>query len=194
VAAALLKLADASAAPRVERFLRLYHADASEPGLSEALVSCAALLGKLKKNAAQGLLEGIANDPNTEHGLREAVGKQVLALGNAPAGGAEAKAEGKPGEQAPEHADPSAPPNHLTQEHLTQALAPVQAQVTQCVRNDPAHPISARLTVVVEAGKIASVQTLPASLMPCVEPLVRHISLPATRVAKRETLHHTISH
>jgi hypothetical protein len=38
------------------------------------------------------------------------------------------------------------------------------------------------------------VQTLPASLKTCVEPLVRNISLPATRIAKRETLHHTISH
>jgi hypothetical protein len=48
--------------------------------------------------------------------------------------------------------------------------------------------------VVVEAGKVFSVQTLPASLKPCIEPLVKQISLPATRIAKRETLHHTMSH
>jgi hypothetical protein len=195
VAAALLKLADASAAPRIERFLRLYHADAREAGLSEALVSCAALLAKLKKGAAQGVLEGIANDPNTDSALHEAAGKQALALGNTPAeGAAEAKGEVKAGATKAESADPDAPPNHLTQQDLTQALAPVQAQVTQCVRNDPAHPINARLTVVVEAGKVFSVQTLPASLQPCVEPLVRRITLPTTRIAKRETLHHTISH
>jgi hypothetical protein len=194
VGAALLKLADGAAAARVERFLRLYHADANEAGLSEALISCAALLGKLNKTGTQGLLESIANDPRTESALREAAGKQVVALSSAAAEPAAAKSEGKPGETASEAEDPSAPPAHLTQEHLTQALAPVQAQVTQCVRNDPAHPISARLTVVVEAGKVESVKTLPASLQPCVEPLVRRISLPATRLAKRETLHHTISH
>jgi hypothetical protein len=191
IAAALLKLADASAAPRVERFLRLYHADASEPGLSEALVSCAALLGKLNKAGAQPVLEGVANDPRTESALREAVGKQVVAMGMV---GDDGKGDGQARGSVGEKVDPNAPPTHLTQEHLTQALAPVQAQVTQCVRNDPAHPISARLTVVVEAGKVASVQTLPASLQPCVEPLVRRITLPATRTAKRETLHHTISH
>lgn len=192
VAAALLKLADASAAPRIERFLRLYHADASEPGLSEALASCSALLVKLKKGQAQGTLSEIAGDPRTENALREAVGKQVLALGNELEAekSADAKSEGKAGESA----DADGPPAHLTQEHLTQALAPVQAQVTQCVRNDPGHPVSARLTVVVEAGKVFSVQTLPASLQTCVEPLVRRISLPATRLAKRETLHHTITH
>jgi hypothetical protein len=194
IAAALAKLADAAAAPRVERFLRLYHADAADPGLSEALVSCATLLARLKREAAQSVLEGIANDPRTEHTLREAVGKQVLVMGAANASPAASAGEGKPGAAQAASSEPKGPPSHLTQEDLTQALAPVQAQVTQCVRNDPAHPINARLTVVVEAGKVSSVQTLPISLQPCVEPLVKRISLPATRLAKRETLHHTISH
>jgi hypothetical protein len=188
IAAALLKLADASAAARVERFLKLYHADASEPGLSEALASCAALLAKVKTAQAQPVLQRIAQDPRTDNALREAVGKQILALASAeaPKAVAEAKPEGESAE--------GGAPARLTPEHLTQALAPVKAEVTQCVRDDPAHPSSARLTVVVEAGKISSVQTLPASLKTCVEPLVRRINLPATRLAKRETLHHTITH
>ena len=85
-------------------------------------------------------------------------------------------------------------PARLSAEHLAAALAKVREPLGECLRKDPAHPLSARLTVVVDSDShVLTAQALPASLTPCVEPILRKLTLPATTYGKRDTLHHTIN-
>jgi hypothetical protein len=186
---ALAKIADAGVRERLTRFVRLYHADAIEPPLAEALVAAVPLLSKLDTSAANSLLTSFVNDPRCDPALRQAAEKELAALakqaGNAEGGTAAA------GEQGP-----ATSPVHLGAEHMAHALAPVRDELSQCLRNDPAHPREARLTVIVDgaSGKVLSAETLPSSLKGCVEPIVRKASLPITSSGKRETLHYSISH
>jgi hypothetical protein len=187
---ALAKIADASANERVTRFVRLYHADAFEPPLAEALVAAVPLLVKLNASGAASLLTGFANDPRTDPRLRDAAQKQLAAL-------AKQAETGQPdGAAAAEAANAESVPAHLTNEHVTHALAPLRDALSQCLRNDPARPREARLTLMIDggSGKVLSAETLPSSLKGCVEPIAQQASLPATTTGKRETLHYSISH
>jgi outer membrane protein assembly factor BamB len=189
---ALAKIADASASERITRFVRLYHADAFEPPLAEALGAAVPLLVKLNPSGASGLLTGFVNDPRTDPTLRDAAQKQLAALTKQAqqTGQAEGAAAAEP-EKAAESV-----PAHLTSEHVTHALAPLRDALSQCLRNDSARPREARLTLMIDggSGKVLSAETLPSSLKGCVEPIARQASLPVTTTGKRETLHYSISH
>ena len=98
---------------------------------------------------------------------------------------AEAEAEAEP--------EPAGPPEHRTSMHIERALRPVITQLSKCVREAPKRPSSARLTVVLDGeGEVLAVETLPANVKPCVEPLVLSVPFPANRHGRRETLTYTI--
>jgi hypothetical protein len=191
---ALGALEEPSVKDPLTRFVRLYHADAFQPGLEEALVAAVPLLTKLDAAGVSALLNSLLADPRTNPALRGAAQKQLNELAQA----AEQKAATEAG-AAPATAEAGAaakgPPLRLGTEHLTQALAPLRPAIAQCLRNDPARPRQGRLTVVVDGatGKVTAVETLPTSLKGCVEPIVRGATFPITTQGKRETLHGPIS-
>ena len=207
--ASLTLLGDTSVVPAVARFLKLYHADAANGSLGAALVLATQLLAKLAPELAAGTLEAIASDGLGDGTVREAARKELAKL---PRNQAEqATADEVPSEAAPSRQLGRSAPSgaraekgeapaeqgakaRLTADDLAHALAPLRAEITDCVQKGPGHPASARLTVVVEPdGSLLTVRTLPDSLLGCVEPLVRRAKLPATSFAKRDTLHQTIT-
>jgi outer membrane protein assembly factor BamB len=193
--ASLITLGDASVVPAVARFLKLYHADVANGSLADALVLATQLLAKLAPDSAAATLEAVASDAMGDPAVREAARKELAKLprSEAPAGSGD-QPTAKPAEGAAEAATVAGPKGRLTADDLASALTPVRSEITGCVRNDPNHTASARLTIVVDPdGSLVSVHTLPNSLLACVEPLVRRIKLPATSFGKRETLHHTIT-
>jgi len=186
---ALATIGDASVVPGVARFLRMYHADVSDGSLSDALVFSTQLISRLSPDSAGSTLEPIASDSLGDNTVREAARTELAKLPTS------ASSDGEHTSQA--SAEPTAEtatPARLSAEDLSRALTSVRAEVTECVRNDSAHPASGRLTVVVEPdGSVHSVRTLPESLLACVGPVVRRLKLPAASFGKRETLHHTIT-
>jgi hypothetical protein len=193
LAKALNAVADASLVPRLSQFVRTYHAD-SDAALAEAVTILVRLLANRSPTAAADVLEPLASDDASEPRVRAAAQEELAAVNARAEKGEESGAPGsgtEPGEQAT--TKPSGPPARLTAAHLASALATVRGPISECVRSDPAHPASARLTVIVESdGRVVSAQTLPTSLTPCVEPIVRKLTLPATTYGKRDTLHYTI--
>ncbi|HEX6239532.1 MAG TPA: hypothetical protein VFZ61_01510, partial [Polyangiales bacterium] len=186
---ALVKLEDPAAKDAVTRFTRLYHADAFQPGLEEALVASVPLLTRLDKQAASALFSAFVADPRTNPALRAAAEKQLNVLNQQ-----EAQAQGEAPPSDEQSAEDAAPAR-LNGDHLGRALAPLKPEIAQCLRNDPARPREARLTVIVDGatGKVMGAETLPSSLKTCVEPVVRKATLPITTQGKRETLHYPIS-
>jgi hypothetical protein len=193
LAKALSAVADASLLPRLTQFARTYHAD-GDGALAEAVVIIVRLVASKSPSAAADLLEPIASDEASEPRVRAAAREELEALAARAAKAGETGADAA-NAQTGEQADAAeAPPARLSASHLASALAKVRAPIADCIKNDPAHPASARLTVIVEPdGRVASAQTLPASLTACVEPIVRTLTLPATKYGKRDTLHYTIS-
>jgi hypothetical protein len=193
---ALKGLADPSVAEPLADFLRLYHADAEDARMSDALVIAVETLAKVQGPGAQAVLEPIANDALGSPPVRGAA-QRVLANITAatPAdGAAPPKDAAKPATPAPAAPVVEGPPARLTTAHVDRALAPLREKLTQCVRQDPRRPMSARLSIVIEGdGRVFKVQTLPESLQACVEPLVRSVTFPATTWNKRDTLSTTLT-
>jgi hypothetical protein len=195
---ALRGLADPSVAEPVGEFLRLYHADAEDARMADALVIAVETLAKVQGLKAQAVLEPIASDALASPPVRGAA-QRVLANILAAAKPAEGEGEAKPAEVeakpvAPAPVVEEGPPARLTTAHVDRALQPVREKLTQCVKADPKRPMSARLTIVLEGdGRVVLVNTLPESLKECVEPLVRSVSFPASKFQRRDTLSTTIT-
>jgi hypothetical protein len=189
---ALKGLADPSVAEPVAAFLRLYHADADDQRMADALVIAVETLAKVQGKAAENVLEPIANDALGAPTVRSAAARVLATLAPVPD---ESPKEGeKAKEPAPAEPVPEGPPARLTSLHVDRALAPMRDELKQCVRKDEKRPMSARVTIVVEGdGTVSLVQTLPESLKACVEPLVRKAKFPETTWQKRDTLSTTIT-
>jgi hypothetical protein len=163
--------------------------------MADALVIAIEALAKIQGKGAASVLEPIANDAFSAPTVRSAAARVLATLENVPddTKSGEAGEGAKPGETESEP-EPEGPPQRLTSVHVERALAPVRDQLSQCVRQDPKRPMSARVTIVVEGdGRVALVQTLPESLKACVEPLVRSAKFPETTWGKRDTVNTTIT-
>ncbi len=191
---ALKGLADASAAQPIADFLRLYHADASDGRMQGALVVALQALVKLQPSEASTVLEPVANDGLGEPIVRAEAARLLATLSEAEAPAA-SPAAGPRAEPVAATGDDTAPPARLTVEQVRKALKPVEEKLGLCIRNDPRRPLTARLTVVIdgEDGSVLAVQTLPPSLLECVQPLVLSVPFPATRYGKRETVTYTMT-
>jgi hypothetical protein len=194
---ALKQLATLEHAPPIAEFMRLYHADGDEPGVTGAVIIAIGTLAKLQGSAAQGQLEAIASDGLAPAPVRAAASQALAGLAEqAPtAGGTEpAEAAARAGEPVEDEVQDEGPPEHRTALHLERALRPVAVPLSKCVRDAPKRPNSARLSVVLDgSGNVIALETLPAELKVCMEPLVRKVSYPANKFGRRETLTHTIT-
>lgn len=190
---ALKELAFAEAAGPIADFLRLYHAEADEQPMVDALVLAIDILKKLQGAEARGTFELIANDPFAPASIRAAAGRALAELSPTPAPEAQADATPAETEASEPEPEPAGPPEYRTTAHVEQALRPVIVKLSKCVREAPKRPNSARLTVVLDGdGEVLAVETLPPEVKPCVEPLVLSVPFPGNKHGRRETLTYTI--
>ncbi len=195
---ALKALATRDAAPAIADFLRLYHADANEDRMTDALIIAIEALQKLEGLDAQRTLDPIASDSFSADKVRAKAAQALAQLTQvAPA---EAMGEAAPPTSQPDDDDdddavepPEARPEHRTAAHLEQALKPVVFQLSECVRAHPKRPGSARLTIVLAGdGDVLAMETLPAELKSCMRPHVLSVPFPANKYGNRESLTTTI--
>jgi hypothetical protein len=192
---ALGALGDASTAPALAGFVRLYHADTADEDFEGVLAIAMDALLKLDRERARAVLDTLSNDGFARIGVRTAAQRRLAELGPAPAGEDEpAQAQAEP---TPVAAEPAAvddgPPAHLTSRHVEDALSAVRPRLSRCVDAAPQHPFSARLVIVIDGdGNVAEVRALPESVQACVTPLVREVKFPATRYGRRSMMSYTI--
>jgi hypothetical protein len=81
----------------------------------------------------------------------------------------------------------------MTAAIVAETLAPIASEIEAClVTADRTHP-QARVVLAIEPdGALHTVSVLPEALQPCVEPIVRTRSFPATRAAARQTITHVV--
>lgn len=194
---ALKGLGDTSTARPISDFLRLYHADAEDQRMQDALIVAMQALVKLEGAQAANVLEPVSNDALGEAAIRAEAARLLATIAPKEPDAAPATTEAKPTEKAPveEPVVEEGPPERITHEHIKKALKPVEEKLGQCIRNDPKRPLTARLTLVIDGntGDVLTIQTLPESVKACVEPLVLSVPFPATKFGKRETVSYTLT-
>ncbi|MBN1653082.1 MAG: hypothetical protein JXA30_04830 [Deltaproteobacteria bacterium] len=197
---ALKQLQDHSAVAPMTDFLRLYHADAAEPQLIEALCESIDALIALSGPACAETLKEIAEDSMGSQAVREKAHAALQLLEQQKraaeqlekAKQAEQQAEA---EQAQEEATAPKPemPKRLSQEVVREVLLPVRDQMKSCLRKSPDRVFSARVLIMVDNGETSLVSVMPASLQRCIEPLVRSQKFPVTQLFGKENVAYTIT-
>jgi hypothetical protein len=199
----LATLQDHSAAAPLGDFLAMYHADAVDEHVVQALELIPDALVKLSGPVATPVLESVANDELGIATVRERA-RAALAVLEAQTGAAEASqaaaadatAKTAEAEAAAATATPApAPeerPNHLTSDHITQALLPIRAKLQDCLKQTKPPVFQARVVLMIEEGEARMISVMPVEAQACVEPLIAGVSFPKTKVIKRERLTHVI--
>lgn len=185
---AISALEDRSAAPALERFVRLHHAEPEASELSEPLAAALRTLGKLRVPTTKSLLSQVADDKLTPQRTRDQA-KAALDLLDAP--------PLKPAPQPPTAAEPARPAAlvdtrayELSAELVRGTLAPFAQRLSACFKSTGDKVRSARAQLVVDGeGKLEGVYVLPAALQACAEPILREAHFPATRMGRQRVNH-----
>ena len=190
------ELKDPSAAAPLSHFLLLYHADAVDEYLTQALESVPATLVKLQGEGAREVLAKVANDSLGIGSVLNAARKALAQLDEqAKATEKSPEAEQLAAQRETEAAatpEPPRAPAHITVDIVKQALLPVHDQLQACIRGAQPEAFQARVILVIEDGQVLMVSVLPEHLQSCIEPLIRPQSFPLTQASQRETVSYTI--
>jgi hypothetical protein len=184
----LQALNERSAAPSVERFVRLHHAEPEGSELLPALASGLRALAALRAKAQRATLADIAADPLTPKPTREEAQAALVALDAPPPKPAAAQEAPPPPVQEEVQTDPR--PYALTTEVVQKTLAPVRDRLKRCLAGDASKPHVGRTSMVIDAsGHVEGVFVMPATLQACVEPIVRGTQFPSTRLGRQRVTH-----
>lgn len=189
VITALAELGYAPAAPLIDRFLRLHHAEPEGSELMPALQAAASALATLRAKAHRQTLAVVAADGLSTEPLRKVAQAALAQLDEPPklARAPEAPAPSPPPAPAPA---PDTRPRHLSGELVDQTLRPVHAALVQCLREAPDAPKSLRIAMVVGAeGDVESAFMLPGTVQACAEALVLPRRFPATQQGRQNVTH-----
>lgn len=197
---ALTEIGGEQAADALERFVLLYHADAPNAELIEALAAAAKGLAELRGQDAFETLRWVANDPMATPAVRErmAIALAPLEHERRAAEAAEARAENEDTEaDDPEEAstsDEPRRPEHFTDGLLARILGPVEDELLACLTATGKRYASARVVLVVEDGHLDTVSVVPEALQECIEPIVRSREYPQTRSGRRQRVTYMVAY
>lgn len=183
------RLGDRRAAPPIEAFLRLYHADAADAATAEAIGAAAEALLRLDPNRLDTVRQ-LSDDPLAPAPARARLARVLLPPAAAPAA---------PSPQpAPRPAPPPAPagpdlPERITSDMRARILAPVERQLARCLERPGQEALPSLRVVIVlgDEGEVQVVSTTPTESATCVEPHIRSRTWPRTRRG-REVLVHVV--
>lgn len=185
---AISALEDRSAAPALERFVRLHHSEPEGSELSEPLAAAMRTLGKLRTPTAKSLLSQVTDDKLTPQKTRDQA-KAVLDLLAAPP--LEAAPPPPPAAAAAEAAvQKDTRAYELSAELVRGALAPFAQRLSGCFKSTGDKVRSARAQLVIDGeGTLEAVYVLPSALQACAEPILREAHFPATRMGRQRVSH-----
>jgi hypothetical protein len=182
----LATLGDRSAAPAIERFVTLYHAEDGDAHMQNALLAAANALATLRVRSSADVLRRSADDPLASERVREGM-RRALAAHEAPPPSETPAAQPEP-EPEPEPA-PDTRPERITAEITERVFQPAIRRLRRCLGEER----RARIALVVDpGGAIGTVVINPEPLRECMEPLIRPLAFPATRQTSRENVTYVV--
>lgn len=194
---ALAELNDRAAVEPLKDFLLMYHADAADPHMAEALSATIYALVVLSGPAGAEVLKEVADDELGTAAVRERarvaleeLDRQRNAAERNEADAQKSQQQEARAEQAAAKEEP-APARSLTLAVVEEVLAPVQKKLKACLGSSGPQMFSARVLISVIEGQVSSIAVAPERLQGCVEPIVRAQKFPITQTHKRETVTYT---
>jgi hypothetical protein len=189
---ALGALQHAPAAPVIDKFLRLHHAEPETAELGAALQAAATALAELRAKNFRATLERVHADALAAQGVRKSAGEALLAL-DAPQvkpQAATAVAAATPAVPAAAPAPlPDARPRYLSTELIEAALKPVRHKLVSCL-GTASGVVQARVAMTIDGhGAVERVFVSPADRQACIEPIVRAQKFPATQQGRQNVSH-----
>lgn len=189
---ALARLEHGPAAPAIDRFLRLHHAEPEGSELAPALQAAARALAQLHARAFRATLESVRGDALTAEAVRKSASDALIELDAPPVKvAARGQVEQKPpaAPPAPAAPPPDTRPRYLSAELIEQALKPVAQKLQKCVR-DAGNAAQARVAMTVGgSGEVERVFVTPPDAQSCLEPLIRAQRFPATQQGRQNVAH-----
>jgi hypothetical protein len=187
VISALGELGHVPAAPIIDRFLRLHHAEPEGSELIPALQAATTALATLHAKAQRETLAVVAADGLSAEPLRKSAQAALAQLDEPPK---PAHAPEAPVAAAAPAPAPDTRPRMLTGEAVDQTLRPVHSALVQCLKEAPDAPKSLRIAMVVgAAGDVESAFMLPGSVQACAEALVLPRRFPSTQIGRQNVTH-----
>jgi outer membrane protein assembly factor BamB len=182
----LAALGDRSAAPAIERFVTLYHAEDGDAHMTAALVAAANALATLRVRSSGDVLRRAADDPLASDRVREGMRAALAALEAPPP--SDTPAPPPEPEPEPEPA-PDTRPERITAQMTERVFQPAIRRLRRCLGQEP----RARIALVVDpGGAVSTVVVNPESVRECMEPLIRPLTFPATRQTSRENVTYVV--
>lgn len=179
VLTALGELGDKSAAPAVEEFVRLYHAETDDKILITALGTAVETLVKLQEKRALPLLKELGEDAFTAPALKKLVAQSLAEQERTPSGGVAGESKREPVEEDKR-------PERITGDMVQAVFQPLKQKLTKCI---PGELKQVKIVMFIEpAGKIASIVTNPVEARDCIAEHLLKKSFPETRAQKKEQL------
>lgn len=172
-------IGDASAAPALLAFLRTYHADNSEVGMTDALGAVANAYARLGGADALTQIDELATDQlapiPVARALRDVTNRARIA--------ARTPQTTTTTQTATTNTTPTTQlPTHLTLELANPVLEPAHADLLACIRTDPARPAAVRVIIVARRdGTVAEVHASPDGAASCIREAILPLHFPATR-------------
>ena len=196
---ALADMGATEAAPEIDRFVRLYHASA-DAQLAQAVVAGALALRRLDARRGDALLAHLAGDPFTPDALEGAIARAVAAdeaTASQAAAAAEREAQraerrartvDRQAARAPARSDDR--PERIDAGITERVFDGSDRALRRCLEGEAA---SLRISMVVDGdGEIGTVAVSPSESQGCVEPIVRRLRFPETRLGLREQVVHRV--
>lgn len=179
----------------LERFVRLHHAEPAGSELSKPLFAALGALGNLRAKNTRQTLEAIASDALTLEPVRQKA-REALSVIDAPprVDAPVAKPEPAPvvkaEEPEPEEVQTDPRPWSVDGDSVKLAFKAARPQLLRCLRDDPAGLKSARVSLVLTGqGEVEGSFVTPTSMQPCMEPILRSLRFPSTRIGRQHVTH-----
>ncbi len=180
-------LGDRASATAIERFLSLYHAEDGDPHMTEALVAAEHALAAVRRRDAVPLLTHIADDTLATAPVREGA-RAAIAWLDAPPPADETAPPAEPVPPPEETVDTR--PTRITPAITEQVFRPALHQLQTCLTDEAR---TARVAMVVDpSGTIRAVVIGPDAVSACMEPHVRALTFPATRMTASESVTYVV--
>jgi len=192
-------LGDRSAVEPLTDFLRLYHADASDEYMVEALGNTAEALVTLSGPVAAPVLKEISEDTLGSAAVRERVNIALEMLEYQQAAAKHSEEAEQAAQQLKADTEveeqihiTSKKPARLSTALLAKILLPVRDDLNKCVKKSEKQAFSARVLLIVESGDLKTISVTPKHLQNCIEPLIRSQKFPLTLKGGKERVTYTI--
>jgi hypothetical protein len=175
---AIAVLGTSATAEEVEKFFLLYHTEPADSPLAPALGEAARTLVALKKEQSRSLLEDTLKGPFTSEPLKEQI--RAALSPETPSSSPDQEKAQPEAPAATGDTPKDARPERLSDKHISAALRPILPKLKKCISQSET---TVRIVMMIDGkGKLVTQASTPPDAESCLEPLLKGVSFPESKL------------